>query len=1038
MRRNHIILAVLASAVGLAVWFWSGSTKNEKEDTSTPESSIEARKSARQSGKVNTSPASVSGLIIDATSQEPIEGATISLALRRFDGGVYGKAGESQAPLVARSNAQGRFTISGLAPGNYSLSSAARNYSPQYLDGIHLSGGQKRDDIRFQLTRGGHLLTGVISDIGGGPVSYALVRARKFSDFTIGSFFRAPFTTTSDADGNYELNLGDGNYRVEVFHADYRKEQNRVIIGGQDRSVDFVLTPGSVIEGVVLRQSDDKPIPRATVSFNKMGQTNGFTVSGIAFNGGAETDDEGRFTLRGLGSGAFELRAVAKNASSRQPTVVELAIAESLSDITIYVDEAYTISGFVVDSSDDSGPESDVMVGAYNLSPGAVFASTSPSASDGYFEIHGVHPGDYTVGAAREERQPNFFGESVTVTDENIEGIVVKIDAGNTITGRVEPPVVAKLTLAVEAENFGFSSVLQSAGALLVNSKSDENGLFELKGVGSGTFTIVATTDSGSEGRQEVVVDGDQDNIIVALEERASISGIVVNSQGRPVEGVTVDFSEQSSNRRDFISLNGAGMVTMSGPDGAFHRSGLDDGVYDITVKDKGQIPWANTDEKSHLEPVVVTIEEGQDKRDLRLAVETRDHKITGTVRGPEGDPLADAWVTAQFIRKDWLSDGKDEKRSAEDRQERRRQQRRWSPRESPVLTDADGRFAIKKLRSGKYNLSAEGLRGSALGTMDEVAVDSDVTIKIAALGKLSGRVSKGGGPVNDYVITATGPTRRRVHVARDDGKFTLPRLEPGDYRINIAATEGVATAQATIQTGKDENLEIQLATFGSVTGVLLDAKTGEPIADVSVMATMGQNGSDWANNAMKLMTNTGPKTDEEGRFRVGKLGAGKGSALFFDAEMKGFEFIAREEFELEAGEDLDLGEISGTIPTKIAEEERGDYGFQTDFETHKDSFCADTDPPAEAEDSEFLWVASIVPGGAADKAGIKRCDRITTIQPEGGMLLSAQQLGKQATLFFHNSPRIGDKVTLGLISDGTPTTVTVTAQAASDDESEQ
>ena len=127
-----------------------------------------------------------------------------------------------------------------------------------------------------------------------------------------------------------------------------------MVIGGSDRNSDFVLTPGSMIEGIVLRRSDDSPVEGALVTSNPAGQAGGFVMSGIAFQGGAQTDADGRFTLRGMGNGAFEVRAVAKHASSRQPTQVDLGIAESVSDLVVYVDDAFTLSGFVVNRDDEA------------------------------------------------------------------------------------------------------------------------------------------------------------------------------------------------------------------------------------------------------------------------------------------------------------------------------------------------------------------------------------------------------------------------------------------------------------------------------------------------------------------------------------------------------------------------------------------------------------------------------------------------------------------------------------------------------------
>ncbi len=1033
MRKNQLIAAatLLVLALGLGFFFWPRASHkaSTEEGGKASSAALDARREARHKGTVNSAPAKVSGRVIDDDTQAGIAGATVSLTLRRIDGGLYGKAGQSAAPLVAVTDAKGHFEIADLPPGRYSLSATGRQYKPSYQDGILVEGGAHRDNIEFRLHRGGHILSGTVSDIGGGPVGFATVRARDFSEFSIGSLFRAPFSTTTDGDGKYELYLDDGSYRVDVFHADYRNADDNVPISGQDRVVDFILTPGSVIEGVVLRRSDDSPVAGAMVTSNSMGETGGFTVSGISFEGGAESDADGHFSLRGLGSGAFELRAVARNASSREPTIVELGIAESVSDVTVYVDAAYTVSGFVVNKKDDAIAESDVMVGAYNFSPGAVFAASAPSASDGYFEIHGVHPGDYTVGAAAEERQPNFFGESITVVDKDISDLIVTVDPGNTITGRVQPPQEAQLTLTVKMEEMGFSTIMQSVSAFMVSARSNAEGEFTLKGVGVGSFTVVAKADSGAEGKLPLEITGDVDGIVVNLEPRASASGIVVDERGNPVDGATVDFESLNPGEQASINMRGpgGGGGTLTGMDGRFVHKGLADGKYEVTISDGAQLAWASGSDEEKFEAKPVTVEKGQDLHDLRFVVETRDHQITGSVTGPDGAPLADAWVTAQ------LSRGKDDDIEVSDEDEgdgkksrqRQRRWRQWGPPEPPVLTDENGLFTVSKLRAGNYDLSAEGLRGGAKGKKDNVPVDTQVSIAVDNLAALTGEVTHGGAPLKDYVVSVEGPNDRRVHVVRDDGVYRLPRLEAGEYAIKVSSELGSASAKATLKTGADTVANLKLANFGSITGTLLDATTGEPLVGIAAVATIGNDGAEWTENAIELMTGGGPRTDKEGKFRVGKLGAGDGQLYLFDPKAKGFSMIATKDFKLEPGQSLDLGTLQGVVPNRVAKDKRGTLGiFRTQVATHAASECADQDVgSSELGDQPQLWIIKLKEGGPAAEAGAKSCDRVVHVQGVD-LQVGAQALEQLLTA----EVEAGATVTVGVSRKSGETTLSIKA----------
>jgi hypothetical protein len=626
------------------------------------------------------------------------------------------------------------------------------------------------------------------------------------------------------------------------------------------------------------------------------------------------------------------------------------------------------------------------------------------------------------VGAAAEERQPNFFGESITVVDKDLSDIIVSVDPGNTLVGRIEPPQEAQITMTVEVEDMGFSTMMQSAGAFLVNARSNKKGEFTLKGVGNGSYTIIAKADSGDEGELPVEVSGDASDLVVTLEGRATARGIVLDSRGNPVEGAQVEFEARAQRSRPNFNINGAGKQTLTGPDGRFVHVGLADGTFDVTVSDGGQLAWAGAAEKERFDAKLVNIENRQNPPELRLVVETRDHSLKGLVLGPDSTPLPDAWVTAT-----WLNAEDAEKPESDEDQDSERKQRRkwrWTPPEAPVLTDESGRFTISKLRDGHYELVAEGLRGGAKGSLDRAKVDTQVTIRIESLGTLMGKVSKGGGPLGDYVILADGPNRRRVHVVRDDGSYKLPRLEPGEYKLKVSSTEGSATATATVKTGEDTIMNLKLANFGSVSGTLIEATSGEPLVGIAAVASVGGDGSEWAENAMELMMGAGPRTDKEGNFRVGKLSAGEGQLFLFDPKSKGFQMIAMESFTLQPGENKDLGKINGVLPNRVAKEERGTLGIRTEVKSLADSVCeGEVDRSESIGDGEHLWITRLDEGGPAQQSGAEKCDRVTSVQG-----VDAQAGARTLEQLLEADVKIGTTVTVGVMRESGPTTLSITA----------
>ncbi len=313
--RRAVILAACVIGVGVsAYYFWPSAQAKEIDAKKLADDQVLAqRRASRIAGGVDSRPASVGGRVVARKDGRGVAGAIISVTERSFDGGARGRPGASPEPLVVRSDSEGRWSLNKLPAGRYSVSATARGFAPALVDPVDLSPGDERRDIEFRLRQGGHRLSGIVTDIGGGPVSGALVRARSRKMGDLKSIIAAPFTTRTGDDGRYELALEDGKYGLEIRHLDYRRTRRQTEIRGGPRVEDFKLSPGGVIEGLVLRQSDDSTVEGAMVTLAQ----GGFTLTGITEGAIAVSDAEGRFMLRGLDDGALLLQAVGRGVSTR-------------------------------------------------------------------------------------------------------------------------------------------------------------------------------------------------------------------------------------------------------------------------------------------------------------------------------------------------------------------------------------------------------------------------------------------------------------------------------------------------------------------------------------------------------------------------------------------------------------------------------------------------------------------------------------------------------------------------------------------------
>jgi hypothetical protein len=165
-------------------------------------------------------------------------------------------------------------------------------------------------------------------------------------------------------------------------------------------------------------------------------------------------------------------------------------------------------------------------------------------------------------------------------------------------------------------------------------------------------------------------------------------------------------------------------------------------------------------------------------------------------------------------------------------------------------LTDARGVFAFSAPEGAELEARKPGfLPGRA--SVDVVAtLHRRVTIVLGpahrALGSpapISGRVeSRGGGPVEGALVVAgrergfgsAGPVEAQA-LSGPDGRFALPPLDPGRYRVTARA-EGHASASARRVAPGASDVALVLDRGGRVAGCVRDASSGAAVAPFTVM----------------------------------------------------------------------------------------------------------------------------------------------------------------------------------------------------------
>ncbi len=496
----------------------------------------------------------------------------------------------------------------------------------------------------------------------------------------------------------------------------------------------------------------------------------------------------------------------------------------------------------------------------------------------------------------------------------------------------------------------------------------------------AGAFKISARAPAGPVGTQPITVaDVDQHDVIVTLETRAAVAGKVIDSTGAPVAGGQVVARTHKEGQEITVEINGGGGRDMAttGADGSWRIVGLEAGTYDVEAKG----PREDVVEKIAMRDkkqakVQVTLAVGDDKTGIVITVPARNGVIKGVVIGGDQQPVADTWVTARRVPtqvstfpkagdNEWLADSS------------------WWPSSEPVLTGADGAFSIGKLRDADYLVVAEGPRGSSRAEHKAKPGDS-ITIQLAPLGTLSGKVSVNGAPVVGYAIACHGPAGSVDRSsAAADGAYALEHLAPGAYSCSIEADAGTATGKVDVPAG-GATLDFALTPWGSLTGQVISLFDKTGIANVSVVAAGAGNEA----GMMQAMTGSAPKTDPNGRFQLTKVGNGKGMVMVLDTT--GFKPLATRPYEIVNGQRVDLGRIE-IVPPRQGD--AGTFGMTTEW-------------------TDQLVVTQVKPGGPAANAGIVVGEVIATLAGRPVKDLGGPQVQQYLA---SGSIGIGTTVELGL-----------------------
>ena len=522
-----------------------------------------------------------------------------------------------------------------------------------------------------------------------------------------------------------------------------------------------------------------------------------------------ETSDEsGIFSLEGLPAGEYALRAF--STSHRPAEVPELQVSpRGATEVVVELRGGLEITGRVVDPTGEPviGARVESHLALRRMGP-IIYGMTHRddlawaagdlgvlTDEDGRFRLERLPSGNRRILVRHADWAPTVV-EPVAAGSRDL---VVQVDRGTTIHGKVstidgEPIADASVSIYLTEEMF-----LEENQRASVSVRTDEDGEFHSGPVRSGTAEIVVQATGYPRWVSDDLVlhDGKTlDGVEIVLAEPSEVSGRIVDTAGRPIEGVQVSFfSAQRPPERSRAESDAEGWFVAP------------------TLSTGREYRWS----ASHPDfrdlrgdPFVLHVDVDLGTIELEAGL-----TLPGRVVTPTAQPLSSATVVLE-----------------------RRLEGHWTTEGERTVVDVDGTFAFSGLPAGEFRVAVKArgwaAKKSEPAHLAEGAGVPDVVVVLGGGPDLAGGVVDDRGlPVVGARVTAGHRTVKEATTYTDAvGQFSFggfgdnPTLLRAHYRGSTSATRVAHPGTPA---------ELVLQRDGSVSGRVRDVRTGGPVTPLRI-----------------------------------------------------------------------------------------------------------------------------------------------------------------------------------------------------------
>ncbi|HEY4175919.1 MAG TPA: carboxypeptidase regulatory-like domain-containing protein [Kofleriaceae bacterium] len=720
--------------------------------------------------------------------------------------------------LCTATDATGAYKFEKLFAADYVVVAGAPHFIPESFhpggdrlkDHLHVHAGDVKTGIDIVLHGGGVEVTGIVSDIGGGPIAKARVQA---SSYTWG---RADSPTVeTDTNGAYSVWVPKGSVTVSARAEGYASGREVASAPGK---ADILLTPESSLSGVVVNAKTNAPIEGADVSVDR-------TDSWEFHAESVRSDAKGAFRVTKLVPGRYNASVKGATGVGTSPGSVLVGLGQNVDGVVVKVWPAARVIGKVV-RADTKQVCEDAELQLHSAERKAWQSATADA--DGTITINAVLPGTYVVSA----ECPGFIEpdekKEVVVADKDITGLTITVSTGGRVIGKIsrkDGTPVADASVRASAkdiprgakEGWGFAA-------------SAPDGTYELKGLRAYTYSLEVASNDAVPTKEPTKVDVKLGATLTqdfTLDDGGTIVGTVEDQTGKPVEGVVVNAEAQESRTIMFIDARPTTDAT-----GAFKLEHLRPGKYDVSVmkSDAWQAmrkPGTTDDDK---QSESVSVEAGKPAT-VKLVIETPNGSISGTVVDSAGTPVTDAFISSARESDAKGSNGSSVGGTRDE----------WWGGGKPVLTSTEGAFTVTKLSPGNYTLRAYR-KGGGEGVVEHVTVGTtNAKVQIHETGSIAGTATGGTPPDNVRIHLEDGKTgfSRDESFFRSNGAFEVHDLPPGHYKITADGESGHGQTELDLAGNENKTgVTIQIEQLLTLTGHIVDVRTKVGVPNMRMSAS--------------------------------------------------------------------------------------------------------------------------------------------------------------------------------------------------------